>query len=160
MHLWRAVDAEGEVLDVLLQPKRDTKTARQLMRKLLKTQGMAPNEWVTDKNPGYGAALRELQLTGGASYPARAGQQSSGKLARSGTTTRAKAARVQVAGLSPVVLVPVRSHLQHLHGSSPSCLSSHSPPVPSRSVRGMAKCGRRHSVISSTVHLAVPLPAT
>jgi transposase-like protein len=62
MYLWRAVDAEGEVLDVLLQPKRDTKTARQLMRKLLKTQGIAPDEWVTDKNPSYGAALRELKL--------------------------------------------------------------------------------------------------
>ncbi len=33
------------------------------MRKLLKRQGMAPDEWVTDKNPSYGAALRELKLT-------------------------------------------------------------------------------------------------
>jgi putative transposase len=48
---------------VLLQAKRDTKAARKLMRKLLKRQGMAPNEWVTDKNPAYGAALRELKLT-------------------------------------------------------------------------------------------------
>ena len=63
MYLWRAVDAEGEVLDVLLQPKRDQRAARKLMRKLLKKQGMAPDEWVTDKNPAYGAALRELKLT-------------------------------------------------------------------------------------------------
>jgi transposase-like protein len=63
MYLWRAMDAEGEVLDVLLQAKRDTKAARKLMRKLLKKQGMAPDEWVTDKNPAYGAALRELKLT-------------------------------------------------------------------------------------------------
>jgi hypothetical protein len=54
---------EGEVLDVLLQAKRDTKAARKLMRKLLKRQGMAPDEWVTDENPAYGAALRELKLT-------------------------------------------------------------------------------------------------
>src|ERR687897_1992076 len=40
MYLWRAVDAEGEVLDVLLQAKRDTKAARKLMRKLLKRQSM------------------------------------------------------------------------------------------------------------------------
>src|SRR3954447_15851580 len=53
MYLWRAVDAEGEVLDVLLQSKRNTKAARKLMRKLLKRQGMAPEEWVTDKNPSY-----------------------------------------------------------------------------------------------------------
>src|SRR5215212_7751776 len=62
MYLWRAVDAEGEVLDVLVQAKRDTKAARKLMRKLLKKQGVAPDEWVTDKNPSYGAALRELKL--------------------------------------------------------------------------------------------------
>src|SRR3954454_17298247 len=63
MHLWRAVDAEGEVLDVLLQAKRDPKAAGKLMRKLLKKQGMAPDEWVTDKSPSYGAALRALKLT-------------------------------------------------------------------------------------------------
>jgi putative transposase len=54
---------KGEVLDVLVQPKRETKAARKLMHKLLKKQGMAPDEWVTDKNPAYGAALRELKLT-------------------------------------------------------------------------------------------------
>src|SRR3954452_3577993 len=64
MYLRRAVDAEGEVLDVLVQAKRDTKAAGKLMRKLLKRQGMAPDEWVTDKNPSYGAALRALKLTG------------------------------------------------------------------------------------------------
>jgi putative transposase len=63
MYLWRAVDAEGEVLDMLVQPKRDTKAARKLMRKLLKRQGMVPEEWVTDRCPSYGVALRELKLT-------------------------------------------------------------------------------------------------
>jgi putative transposase len=63
MFLWRAVDAEGEVLDMLVQPKRDRRAAQKLMRKLLKRQGMVPEEWVTDRNPAYGAALRELKLT-------------------------------------------------------------------------------------------------
>ena len=49
---------------MLVQAKRDTKAARKLMRKLLKRQGVAPDEWVTDKNPSYGAALRALKLTG------------------------------------------------------------------------------------------------
>src|SRR4051812_22174486 len=62
MYLWRAVDAEGEVLDVLVQPKRDKRAAQKLMRKLLKKQGTAPDAWVTDKCPAYGAALRELKL--------------------------------------------------------------------------------------------------
>jgi putative transposase len=63
MYLWRAVDTEGEVLDVLVQPKRDQRAARKLMRKFVKRQGLVPDEWVTDKNPVYGAALRELKLT-------------------------------------------------------------------------------------------------
>jgi putative transposase len=63
MHLWRAVDSEGEVLDLLVQAKRDTKAALRLMRKLLKKQGCAPDELVTDKLGSYGAARRELGLS-------------------------------------------------------------------------------------------------
>src|SRR3954465_5352214 len=63
MYLWRAVDSEGEVLDRLVQPKRDTKAALRLMRKLLKKQGFAPDEFVTDKLGSYGAARRELHLS-------------------------------------------------------------------------------------------------
>jgi putative transposase len=62
MYLWRAVDAEGEVLEVLVQAKRDKRAARKLIRKLLKKPGTAPTEWVTDKCPAYGAALRELKI--------------------------------------------------------------------------------------------------
>src|SRR3954462_12094648 len=63
MYLWRAVDVEGEVLDVLVQAKRDKRAAQTLMRKLLKKQGVTPEAWVTDKCPAYGAALRELDLS-------------------------------------------------------------------------------------------------
>ena len=56
------MDAEGEVLDVLVQAKRDTAAARKLMRKLLKKQGVAPTEWVTDKYQVYGSALREFGI--------------------------------------------------------------------------------------------------
>ena len=64
MYLWRAVDSEGEVLDILVQSRRNKKAARKLMRKLLKKQGYAPNKVVTDKLPSYGAALRDLNMTG------------------------------------------------------------------------------------------------
>ena len=60
--LWRAVDSEGEVLDVLVQPRRDKAAALRLMRKLLKKQGCAPRVLVTDKLRSYGAARRELGL--------------------------------------------------------------------------------------------------
>jgi len=64
MYLWRSVDAEGEVLEVLVQARRDAAAARKLMRKLLRKQGIAPTAWVTDKCPAYGAALRDLRLDG------------------------------------------------------------------------------------------------
>jgi putative transposase len=63
MYLWRAVDSEGEVLDLLVQAKRDTKAALRLMRKLLTKQGYAPHELVTDQLGSYGAARRKLGLS-------------------------------------------------------------------------------------------------
>ncbi len=51
--LWRAIDDEGEVLDVLVQRRRDKAAARKLMRKLLKKQGFVPTEVTTDKLPSY-----------------------------------------------------------------------------------------------------------
>ena len=56
MYLWRAVDHEGEVLDMLLQGRRDSRAALRLMRKLLKTQGFAPRLLVTDKLRSYASA--------------------------------------------------------------------------------------------------------
>jgi len=58
--LWRAVDQEGFVLDVLVQSRRNTKAAKRLMRKLLKGQGQAPRVMITDKLRSYGAAKREI----------------------------------------------------------------------------------------------------
>jgi len=60
--LWRAVDEEGEVLDILVQSRRDTKAAVRLMRKLIRKQGFAPEVLVTDKLGSYGAAKRKLGL--------------------------------------------------------------------------------------------------
>jgi transposase-like protein len=63
MYLWRAVDHEGEVLDMLVQSRRDRKAALRLMRKLLRKQGVAPRLLVTDKLGSYGAAFRQLGLS-------------------------------------------------------------------------------------------------
>ncbi len=63
LYLWRAVDDEGEVLDVLVQRRREKAAARKLMRRLLKKQGFAPAEVTTDKLPSYGAAFEEIGLS-------------------------------------------------------------------------------------------------
>ncbi len=60
--LWRAVDNEGEVLDFLVQRRRDAKAARKLMKKLLKKQGFAPTRIVTDKLRSYPSAFRAIGL--------------------------------------------------------------------------------------------------
>ena len=62
LYLWRAVDGEGEVLDVLVQVRRDKAAALRLMRKLLKMQGRGPDTLVTDRLGSYAAAARELRL--------------------------------------------------------------------------------------------------
>src|SRR3981189_1403210 len=61
--MWRAVDHEGEVLDMLVQRRRDKRAALRLMRKLLKKQGFTPKLLMTDRLGSYGAAFRHLHLT-------------------------------------------------------------------------------------------------
>ena len=56
--LWRAVDQDGDVIDILVQPRRDQKAAERFFRKLLKGQGAEPRRLVTDKLRSYGAAHR------------------------------------------------------------------------------------------------------
>src|SRR5919202_479930 len=58
--LWRAVDQDGVVLDVLVQSRRDKRAATRLLRKLLKRKMRPPRVMITDKLASYGAAKREL----------------------------------------------------------------------------------------------------
>jgi len=62
VYLWRAVDDEGSVLDIVVQRRRNTKAAIRLLRKLLKNQGIKPTKIVTDRLGSYGAALKLLGL--------------------------------------------------------------------------------------------------
>jgi putative transposase len=63
MYLWRAVDDEGQVLDMLVQPRRDSRSALRLMRKLLKKQGFVPKIVVTDNLRSYACTFQGLRLT-------------------------------------------------------------------------------------------------
>src|SRR5438477_5638930 len=63
MYLWRAVDAEGEVLDCLVQSRGNKRAALRLMRKLIRKHRMIPSKFVTDRLPSYGAASAELPVT-------------------------------------------------------------------------------------------------
>ncbi|MFF0087219.1 IS6 family transposase [Streptomyces canus] len=59
-YLWRAVDQDGTVLDILVQDRRDKTAARRFFRRLLKKTGAVPRVIVTDKLRSYGAAHREV----------------------------------------------------------------------------------------------------
>ena len=57
-YLWRAVHQDGDVIDILVQPRRDQRAAQRFFRKLLKGQEKEPRRLVTDKLRSYEAAHR------------------------------------------------------------------------------------------------------
>jgi putative transposase len=59
-YLWRAVDQDGEVLDVFLQARRDGDAAKRFFKRLIRSSGGEPRKIVTDKLRSYGVAHREL----------------------------------------------------------------------------------------------------
>lgn len=78
-HLWPTVEEDGDVLDVLVQERKDTKVARRFFRKLLREQGELPLESTADKMGSHVAAKRDVM----ASVPYSGGlcEQSSGGFA-------------------------------------------------------------------------------
>ena len=59
-YLWRAVDKDGQVLDILMQSRRNAAAANKFFRKLLKSQGFATRVIITDKLKSYGAAKKMI----------------------------------------------------------------------------------------------------
>lgn len=59
-YLWRAVDQDGDVIDILLQSRRDQRAAERFLDRLLRGQGKQPLRIITDKLKSYGAASRKL----------------------------------------------------------------------------------------------------
>ena len=62
-YLWRAVDQDGDVIDILVQSRRNRRAAERFFRKLLRGQRRVPFRLVTDKLNSYGAALRTIMPT-------------------------------------------------------------------------------------------------
>ncbi len=59
-YLWRAVDQDGDVLDILVQSRRDKKAAKKFFRKLLKQMQYVPRVIITDQLKSYSAAKAEI----------------------------------------------------------------------------------------------------
>jgi len=122
MYLWRAVDHEGEILDMLVQRRRDKRAAVKLMRTLLKKQGFAPATIVTDKLGSYAAAFRNLRLSARHEQGLR-GQQPGRELTSGRQATRTKDAVFQVAELSAALSQPSCRRLQYLQRPTSSHLA-------------------------------------
>ena len=126
VYLWRAVDAEGEVLDVLVQSKRNKHSALKLMRKLLKKYAFVPERFVTDDLRSYGAAARALGLE--RLHEAGAMEEQSGrKFASADPTTGGQNATFQERSLCAEIPFNPRRRLQHFQRPTPSHISSIAP---------------------------------
>jgi putative transposase len=85
-YLWRAVDQDGEVVDVLLQTRRNTAAAMRFFKRILKSAGCSPHTIVTDKLRSYGAAHREM----GGAWEHDTSQYSNNRCEQSHRPTRSK----------------------------------------------------------------------
>jgi putative transposase len=150
VYLWRAVDAEGEVLDVLVQSKRNKHAALKLMRKLLKKYAFVPERLVTDDLPSYGAAARALGLE---RLHERWKNNRAREFASADPTTGAQDATFQERSLCAEIPLNPRRRLQHLQRPTPSYISSIAPRATRRGDDHVAR-GRRGRLKFRT---AIPL---
>jgi putative transposase len=94
-YLWRAVDQHGNILDILVQSRRNKKAAKRFFRKLLKDLQYVPRVIITDKLRSYGAAKREI-LPGVEHRQHARIEQSSGEFTPTYTTARKEDEAVQI----------------------------------------------------------------
>jgi hypothetical protein len=108
-YLWRAGDQDGQVLDILVQRRRDKRAAKTFFRKLLKGLTYVPRVIVTDKLKSYAAAKREILPRGGTS-PTPVSQQQGRELTPTDTAAGAAHAAVQIPGSRPAVPLRLRTY--------------------------------------------------
>src|SRR5215467_10810648 len=139
MYLWRAVDHEGEVLDMLVQRRHDTRAALRLMRKLLKKQGFAPKLLVTDKLRSYASAVRRLRLA----CPHEQGLRKNNRAENSHQAVRRRERKLQrfKSPRSAQRFLNICGS-QHLQPATPPHLPIDIAGLPSRSYRAVARCRR------------------
>jgi putative transposase len=147
--LWRAVDSEGEILDILVQPRRDRAAALRLMRKLLRKHGYAPDVLVTE-SPGL-LRLRKASAWNESAPPAEPAQQQQGReLAPGGSTTRRKMQRFKSPASAQRFLSAHAAVHKHLQRPRSPDLPPNAPPVQSG---GCGAVGEGHGGCISQIHL-------
>jgi transposase-like protein len=130
IYLWRAVDRKGEVLDMLVQKRRNTAAALRLKRKLMKHRAVPPDTIVTDGLGSYAAAADDLGCRDkhrpGRLQENNRREQQSGKLSSAAAAAaREEDAAVQITGIRAKISLNPRRRLQHLQRPAPYDLSPH-----------------------------------
>ena len=145
VYLWRAVDAEGEVLDVPVQSKRNKLAALKLMRKLLKKYSIVPERMVTDDLRSYPAPRSEI-LASNATMSAGDGRTTEPRIRISRHGDRSARCSGSRAPLRAEIPVESCCRLQRLQRPTPSHFSPNAPDATRRGdehlVRGR-RCGVR-----------------
>src|SRR6478609_3064052 len=139
MYLWRAVDAEGEVLDCLVQSRRNKRAALRLMHKLIRKYRMVPAKFVTDRLSSYAAARAELPVTVAHDRGLRQNNRAESSHVPM-RRRRAKDATLPVSRVGSELRFSTCLGLQHFQHLSPSRHVCNQAPVPHRGLRRMACC--------------------
>ena len=126
-YLWRAVDEDGDVIDILVQSRRNRRAAARFFRKLLKRRGREPRRLVTDKLRSYSAAHHTHDAVREPQYSA-VRQQSSRSLPSTNPPAGAPDAPVQVGRPAATLRISARRRPESLPGR-PSPAPSGSPPL-------------------------------
>jgi putative transposase len=119
VYLWRAVDAEGEVLDVLVQSKRDKRGALKLMRKLLVKYAIVPERLVTDDLRSYRGATLDL----GIDHLHDRGQRKNNRAENSHKSTRRRERKMQRFRARALRKIPLHTRRRLQHFSTPNAIS-------------------------------------
>ena len=121
--MWRAVDREGEVVDVLVQRRRNKIAVLKLLRKQLKNQGASPEQIITDGLASYRAAMKVL----GCQHKHQPGRLRNNNRVKNshlpGPTTRAQNVTFQVPGAGAALRLHPLRDLQHLQYPAPPRLT-------------------------------------
>ncbi len=125
-YLWRAVDQDDDLIDILVQPRRNCRAATRCFGKLLNEQSRAPHRMITDKLRSYAAAHR-IDAVSGAQLPAIREQSSRG-VSPANEAARAAAAPVQISCAGAAISLGPRPRPESLPRGPPPA-SSGSPPV-------------------------------
>ena len=133
-YLWRAVDQYGDVLDIMVQKRRNRKAAKRFLKKLVKRYGQ-PRVMITDKLRSYGAAKQEVM-------PDVDHRQHKGLNNRAETShkpTRTGDAKVQVATSCTAILCRPWPDQHHLSSPPTSSLSQQLPSRKKRCLRPLER---------------------